>query len=380
MRILLTGNTAFKLANFRMGLIRSLIADGHRLTALVPADEHSDRLREAGCDVVALLMSRKGVSPVEESRLLHSFYTVFRTVRPDVILSYTIKNNIYGAMAARWLGIPFIPNVTGLGTAFERPNILNATVTKMYQTAFKKVPAVFFQNAEDRKAFLRAGIVSPKVARLLPGSGIDLQRFRKESLPAGDGTHFMMVSRMLRDKGPGEFVTAAQKLRSTGQSTQFSLVGPLDLEGTNRVLQEEIEAWTADGTVRYLGEVRDVRPCLLSADCVVLPSYYKEGTPRVLLEAAAMGRPLITTDTPGCRDTVDHGRTGFLCKPADANDLARVMEQYCSLDRDDRARMGAAGADKMAKGFDETIVIRAYYEVLATLGIHAERTSVSVEA
>lgn len=366
MKVLLTGNTAFKLANFREGLIRRLIADGHTVTALVPSDDYAPMLREMGCEVIDLEMNRKGISVLSELPLLLRVFRHLRDIRPDIIFGYTIKNNIYGALSARVLGIPFVPNVTGLGTAFEQPGLLNKTVIALYKTAFKRVPVVFFQNTHDQSLFLKAGIVRADQTELLPGSGVDLGAFDiRPLMGSDDAPQFTLIARMLRDKGIAEFVEASRMVAKDYPDATFALLGPLDPDSRIAITEDELRAYETDSPVTYLGKRTDVRPEIEAADCIVLPSYYKEGTPRVLLEAAAMGRPIITTDMPGCRDTVEHGETGLICEPRDSAALASAMKEIVALGKAGRKRFGQAARARCRDRFDEAIVINAYLAVIS---------------
>lgn len=367
MKILLTGNTAFKLANFREGLIRRLVAEGHDIVALVPFDENVEKLRNLGCTLVDLKMTRKGTSLIAELGLLRRIYREIKSVQPDIAFGYTIKNNIYGALASRILGIPFVPNVTGLGTAFEGRGLLNRIVVALYRTAFRRVPIVFFQNTHDQALFLKSGIVRADQTALLPGSGVDLEAFKRHPLPGDDDAPvFMLIARMLRDKGIAEFVEAAKIVGSTYPNARFELLGPVDPDSRIAISEAELHGFEAHSPVVYLGKRSDVRPEIARADCIVLPSYYKEGTPRVLLEAAAMGRPIVTTDMPGCRDTVANGETGFICAPRDAADLARKMIDMVALGTNGRERFGIKARARCDQLFNEKIVIDAYLDVIAS--------------
>ena len=365
MRVLLTGNTCFKIANFRAGLIRALLAKGHEVLVLAPADGYRAKLEAMGCRVEDLPMDRNGTAPVAEAALLWRIWRFMRRERPRIVLGYTIKNNIYAGICCRWLGIPFIPNVTGLGPAFNGTGWLNRSVVMLYRRAFARARIVFFQNPEDRAAFLRAGLVTAERTRLLPGSGVDLTRFTAQPMPDDPRqTTFLLVSRLLWDKGVGLFVEAARDLRTQYPDFRFQLLGPPDPDSRSGINIDDVTAWQRDGVIEYLGQTDDVGPALASADCVVLPTWYREGTPRVLLEAAAMGRPVITTDTPGCRDAVEHGRTGFLCAPRDLEALISAMHAFIALDQEERAAMGRAARELAEAAFDEHHVISAYLEQL----------------
>lgn len=365
MRILLTANTSFALINFRAGLIRALNEAGHELLALVPCDEYTSDLEAAGCEIVPLPLDRRGTSLPREAGSLASAFVKVRRIRPDVILSYTIKNNLYVGVTAHQLGIPIVPNVTGLGTLFCGRNLLGEVAQQMYRVALRPAPVVFFQNSHDRERFIDLGIVCAARARLLPGSGVDLARFAVAPLPGRDEAPvFLMIARLLWDKGVGEFVEAARLIRKQVPGASFKLLGAVESPGPSAVPLEKVERWVAEGVIDYLGTVRDVRPVIEAADCMVLPSYYREGTPRVLLEGAAAGRPIVTTDAPGCRDVVQEGVSGFLVRPRDVPDLGRAMLAIAHATPAKRAAMGRAARANMEARYDERLVIAAYLEAL----------------
>ncbi|MBK1634196.1 glycosyltransferase family 4 protein [Rhodovulum adriaticum] len=368
LHLMITVNAAWNLVNFRRGLIAALLADGHRVTVLAPPDEATATLSAMGCRVVPLRMDRKGLSPLRDAGLMLRFWRHMGRERPDAVLSYTIKNNIFGALAARLRGIPFVPNVTGLGTAFLSGRALQRLVETLYRTAFAGVPVVFFQNGDDRALFLDRNLLRSEQARLLPGSGIDTGRFAPAPLPgtAPEAPVFLMIARVLRDKGVEEYVQAARRIRADWPGARFRLLGPLGAENRTAIPRETVEAWQAEGAIDYLGAVPDVRPVIAAADCIVLPSY-REGMPRTLLEAAAMARPVIATDVPGCRDALVDGETGFLCAVRDGDSLARACARFIALTPQERAAMGTAGRTRIERDFDERHVIAAYREVLARI-------------
>lgn len=376
MRVLLTGNTTFKLANFREGLIRRLLADGHRVMIVAPPDEYVEKIRALGCDFIPVQMDRNGTSPLAEARLLFSIFNVIRRARPDVVFGYTIKNNIYGGIACRGLGIPFVPNVTGLGPMFNATGILNLTVRTLYRVAFSKARAVFFQNSSDLELFTGSRLVSKDRVRLLPGSGVDLNRFAASQLPeSGKGIRFLLVARLLWDKGVGVYADAARKVRETFPQARFQLLGPLDPDSKSSISRAQLDEWISEGVIEYLDSTKDVLPFLKDAHCVVLPSHYREGTPRSLLEAGAVGRPIITTDMPGCRDVVINGESGFLVAPRDAEQLATACAAFLRLSPQAKTTMAAASRQHIAQGYDEEIVIAAYLRVLVELSVSLSSTA-----
>jgi glycosyltransferase involved in cell wall biosynthesis len=366
-KVLIAVNTAWNLVNFRAGLIRALINEGYEVVTVAPQDDYAPRLAELGCRFVPLPMDNKGTHPGRDLFLLGRFYWLLRRERPDVYLGYTVKPNVYGSLAAHAQCIPVINNVAGLGTVFTKGGWLNTLVRGFYRIALSQSYKVFFQNEADRQMFVSGGLVAEKVADRLPGSGVDLKKFTPLPLPGKSSVRFLLIARMLWDKGVGEYVEASRKIINTFPDTEFCLLGFLNVENPTAISHIQMDKWVSEGSVCYLGVSDDVREQIATADCVVLPSYYREGTPRCLLEASAMGKPVITTNTIGCRDVVDDGVNGFLCNPRDSVDLAEKMIQMIRLSPTDRDKMGASGRKKMEREFDERIVIDRYLKVIGEI-------------
>lgn len=368
MRICLTANVAWNIWNFRRPLVRMLLAEGHEVQILAPPDETVESLIALGCAFTPLQMDRAGLNPLAELELLRRFDRHFRKTKPDVILSFTVKNNLFGALAAARQGIPILPNVTGLGTAFLSGGVLRRIATSMYRIAFRKCRTVFFQNEDDRDLFVGAQIVRKDQAKILPGSGIDLDEFKPRPLPqTRSKTVFLMVARLLRDKGVVEFAQAAKIVREKRPEAVFRLMGEAGYVNRTAISQELVDSWVEEGYIEYLGKHADVRDEIARADCVVLPSY-REGAPRTLIEAAAMARPTVTTDVPGCRAVVAHRTTGFLCAVRDPVSLAQSMLEFLDLDPHQRTRMGAAARAKMEREYSVERVVAAYRRELDSLG------------
>ena len=366
LHVIVTVNAAWNVWNFRRPLIEALLADGHRVTIVAPHDDAVTNLLSIGCRFVPLSIDVKGLNPVEDIRLLLNMRDIFCTEKPHVIFSYTIKNNIFGAFAAKSLGIHFVPNVTGLGTAFLSASFLQRLVEYLYRGAFRHLPKVFFQNDDDRDLFLSRRLVNAGQAAVLPGSGIDLEHFMPFPLPDRGPIIFLMIARLLRDKGVFEFVEAAQKVREIYPQVRFQLLGPADAANRTAISLETVHAWEATHGIEYLTTSTDVRNEIAKAHCVVLPSY-REGAPRTLIEAAAMGRPVIASNVPGCRTVVEHGLTGFLCKPRDSQSLADSFLEYLSLTREAQQAMGAAGRLKMERDFCQSIVVQSYRQAILSI-------------
>lgn len=367
--ILISINASWNIYNFRAGLIEALKAEGYRIITAAPDDVYTPRLQAMVHQHIHLPMQNAGTSLLQELTLIFRYLCILQKARPAVILTYTIKPNIYASFAARLLGIPIINNISGLGTAFIRNNWLTHVAKLLYRFAFKSSACVFFQNPEDLDLFLEMKLVAPEKTALLPGSGIDLDYFRpvkEEPKKLGAPVSFVLIARMLWDKGIGEYVEAARIVKAAHPNTIFRLVGPKGVQNKTSIPDAVIDSWASEGVVEYLGETGAVRDVIAAHDCVVLPSY-REGMSRVLLEAAAMGKPLIATNVPGCKHVVDDGENGFLCRVQDTADLAEVLKKFIALSPEERTRMGRESRAKAEQKFDQKIVHEAYLKKIAEL-------------
>lgn len=368
LRIAVVSNTAWYLFNFRLNLIHALSAAGHTIIAVAPPDAYADRIRAAGIAFEQVPISGGGTNPLQELHSVMRLRALFKRERVDLVLSYTPKGNLYSALACMVLGVPFLPNVSGLGRAFIRRSPVTWVAQALYRLTFRRAQRVFFQNPDDMAVFVGAGLVRPEHAERLPGSGVDLVRFTSAVLPVNpaDAPAFLLVARMLWDKGVGEYVTAAREVRRAYPRATFRLLGFMASDNPSAISWEQVNSWVLEGVVTYLGPTDDVRPYFADADCVVLPSY-REGVPRVLLEAAAMARPVITTDAPGCREALIDGETGYLCRTADAQDLQAKILRFVALSPADRLEMGRQGRAFVERNFDEHAVLDRYLKVVAVI-------------
>lgn len=363
-RVVLSGNSSWNIVAFRAGLVRALKAHGYEPIVIAPIDPAAEvRMAELGVERIVIEMARSGLNPLADLRLLFEYRRILKRLKPVAYLGFTIKPNIYGSLAARLAGVPAIANISGLGTVFIRRGPLLALVTRLYRYALRDAVVVFFQNPDDRQLFIDRRLVAKRQARLLPGSGVDLDRFVPVPLPSGPPT-FLFIGRLLGDKGVRELAEAA---RTVSAGVRIQLLGPLDEGNRTAISRAELERWVAEGAVDYVGETDDVRPFIAQATAVVLPSY-REGLPRSLLEAGAMGRPLIATDVPGCREVVDDGSNGYLCRVQDAASLAEAMGRLAALSPEQRSAMGAASRRLVEQRFSETVVISAYLDALGDVG------------
>jgi glycosyltransferase involved in cell wall biosynthesis len=366
-KVMIALNTSWNLFNFRAGLICSLVAAGYEVVAVAPPDDYSLRLQALGCRFVPLPMDNKGTHPGRDMLLFWRFLQLMRKERPQVYLGYTVKPNVYGSLAAHVLRIPVINNIAGLGAVFMQEGCLSRLVRLMYRVALSRSAKVFFQNHDDRALFVSGKLVSEAVTDRLPGSGIDLTQFVPMPLPNKVPVRYLLIARMLWDKGVGEFVEAARILKKQGLQADFCLLGFMDVQNPTAISRDQMDEWVDEGVIRYLGVSDNVREEIAQADCVVLPSYYREGTPRTLLEAAAMARPIVTTDSVGCREVVDDGINGYLCRPRDSQDLADKMEKIAALSPEERERIGMCGRKKAEREFDEQIVISNYFRAINSI-------------
>ena len=358
MTIMIVANTSWYLYNFRLGLIKSLLERGYQVFTLVPEDEFSDKLSQKGCHHIHLEMDNKGLNPVSDLRMKNKLTDIYSEINPDLIIHYTIKPVLYGSMVAGKLGISFMNNITGLGTVFIRRNWVTWLVKRLYRHSQKNADYIFFQNSDDRELFNREKMISEDMPQeVIPGTGIDTDHFNVRPYPESNPVTFLLIARMLWDKGVREFVEAARQIKSEFSNVNFQLLGFLDVENRTAISRIQVERWDKDGIVEYLGYTDDVREHIAFSSCVVLPSY-REGLPRTLLEAAAMGRPIIATDVTGCREVVEHGANGYLCKERDANDVAEKMKDMINLSTDERREMGLKGRKKMEENFDEKSVVQ----------------------
>jgi len=359
-RILLSSNSAWNIYNFRSGMIRALTDRCFVVHIAAPIDKFASSLEDMGCQFHNIEIDSKSLNPLKDMRTFFQYWRLYRRLKPDLALHYTIKPNIYGSFAARLLGIPVINSVTGLGNVFLHESWATRVAGLLYRVSQSRAQAVFFQNHEDKQLFVDRGFVAPRASRYVPGSGVDTGKFAPVPIPDKNSDFkFLFLGRMLWDKGLGELVVAAQKLKVKYPHVRVQLLGYLNVENPMAISSVTMSKWVQDGIVEYLGHTNDVSHFISKAHCIVLPSY-REGLPRSLLEAAAMARPIVTTKTPGCQEVVVHDENGYLCQPKDPEDLADKMEKLLLLSEEERAVMGKKGRAKIIDEFDEKIVTAAY--------------------
>jgi glycosyltransferase involved in cell wall biosynthesis len=383
-KILCVSNTSFFLYNFAQGLLKTLRTEGFQVVAVAPRDHFSERLEQEGFPVIRLQqLDRKSSNPIQDARLLRELFRIYRREQPELCLHFTIKLNVYGGLAARFAKTRSIATVTGLGWLFTERNLkarLGAAGYKvLYRIAFSKCDKVFFLNRDDLGIFIRSQLLSHAKAGVLPGSGVNTDRYSlaaiSEQAPTHSGVRFLLMARMLWDKGVREFVEAADMVRQRYPDAEFTLLGPIDGDNRSGIPLDRIKDWEAKKIIRYAGSTDDVRPYLAASDAVVLPSFYREGVPGSLLEAMSMERPVITTDNVGCRETVEEGKNGYIVPAKDAVALAGACMKLIEASPEERARMGQYGRKKVLKEFDERIVVDAYMNAVRDALRSAERDS-----
>jgi glycosyltransferase involved in cell wall biosynthesis len=305
------------------------------------------------------------MNPITDARLLLRYVRMLRSLRPAAYCGFTIKPNVYGAIAARIAGVPAITNVTGLATPFLSEGLVWAVAERLYRFAFRRAHTVFYHNEEDLRLMIERRVVRPGQGRVIPGSGVNLDHFKPEdeALPPEAPPRFLFFGRLILHKGIREFIDAAKMLRPVIPQARFLLLGNPDPGNPTSVSDQELRSWVSDGIVEHLGEHRDVRPYIRQSSVVVLPTY-REGLSRALLEGAAMGKPLIGTDVAGSRDLIEEGVTGLLVEPRDAGSLAAAMRKLAEMPPAQLREMGRAGRRKAEREFSEERVVRAYLDVL----------------
>ena len=346
-----------------MNFVTALLKQGHEVHTIAPHDEYSRRLSDAGCIYHPIKMDSRGANPIKDSALIVELFMIYRRVKPDIILHYTIKPNVYGTLAAALLGIPVVNNVCGLGTAFLKRDLVSLAALALYKISFRFAQKVFFQNPDDLQLFLRYKLVPSKAVDILPGSGIDLSHFKPVAFKRNQKFTFLLISRLITDKGMLEYIEAVKQLKAAGIEANFQLLGAKDPEHKRGIKEPVIQQWIDSNTIEYLGTTDDVRTFISNADCIVLPSY-REGTPRTLLEAASSAKPIIATDVPGCNHVVEDQVNGLLCRIKDADDLADKMRTMSAMDDDRLKEFGVKGRARMEAQYDEILVIRKYLAAL----------------
>lgn len=359
MRYLILTNNSGGLYRFRKDLMERLIADGYEVYAVTPFDEFIEELKRIGVHLIEQGMNRRGTNPLQEVYLLRAYRSIIRQVRPDYIITYTIKPGIYGGLLASKYRIPYTVNITGLGSAFEKQGFFLELICILWRKALKNVEHVLFQNVENAQVFEQHHIVDSEKIRILPGSGVNLEDFPFTDYPVEtDAIRFLFIGRVMREKGIDELLSAMEQLHQKYPNIMLDIVGWCEEDYETRL--EELQK---QSFVEFHGFQRDVKPFIRQAHAFVLPSYH-EGMANTLLEAAAMGRPLLTSNIHGCLEAVEDGKTGFLCEARNAQSLVQQMERFINLPYEQKRQMGQASHDFVAERFDKKKVVQETVEIL----------------
>ncbi len=366
MRVVILYNTSWYVFLLRRNLISSLIEAGHTVSVLAPPDAYTERVKRLGVSYIPLSLNPTGTSPTQEIVTLLQIYQALRDAQPDAVLSYTIKCNLYAGLCRSRLSFRHVANISGLGQAFDSSSFSTLLIRQLYRRALANTDTVFFQNHDDFNTLIAQRIVSAAQSKLIPGSGVDLERFRPSPRPPRSQRSFLMLGRLLPKKGFTTFIEAARRAREKhGNRVAFWILGAPDYERPDSMdLLEQIIASHAQGVIRYLQSTDDVLPYIHDSDVVVLPSTYNEGIPRSLLEALACGKPIITTNWKGCRETVQHEHNGLLVIPDNTESLVRALFQLIECPTEKLAAMGHQSRRLAVERFDEQIVIASYHRAI----------------
>lgn len=365
MKIMFVANYMWDIYIFRGGVLRALIEDGHEVIAVAPDDKRFDMEKEIpGVKTIAIELNKRGMNPIEDLKLVNTLLKIYKKEKPDIIFHYTIKPNIYGTVAAKVAGIPAIAIMTGLGYSFVQDNLVSKIAVAMYKVSLKFAKEIWVLNEDDKKTILEKGIGREENIFILPGEGVDTQRFHpmpKER--KDDNTVFLMVARAFVDKGFKEYENAARLLITKGyKNVEFWYLGALG-DGVSGINGEYMDGLVKEGVLKYLGTTNTPENIMKEVDCIVLPSY-REGISKTLMEGAAMGKPLIATDVTGCKEIIDDGKTGFLVKVKDYEDLADKMIKFLNMGVEKREKMGILGRKKILNEFDEKRIVNIYRDKL----------------
>ncbi|HYH04960.1 MAG TPA: glycosyltransferase family 4 protein [Bacillota bacterium] len=363
-KVLMIGNSHLVIFKFRKELVQRLVPEGYEVWVSFPNGpfgEGNNSSKEFGCNFIETHINRRGKNPFQDISLFFQYFSIIRKIRPDVVLAYTVKPDVYGGIVCRLLHIPFMPNITGLGKGLDEGGVIQKISVLLYKIAVRRAKCVFFQNRNDREFFLDNHIKFEKDC-LLPGSGVNLSEFNPLPYPTDDKIKFIFLARVMKAKGIEQFFDAAEYIKKDYPNTEFHICGYCEEDYI-----EKIEKYQTTGTVIYHGLVNNVTDFVRASHCIVLPTFHPEGISNVLLEGAACARPLITTNRPGCREAVADGVSGFLVKERDSQDLIEKMVKFLQLSLDEKKEMGESGRRKIESEFNREIVVESYLSEIEKL-------------
>ncbi len=363
-KILLVGNTMWSMFRFRENIISHLLSHGYCVYVVATQDKFEDHLKKLGCEVISVKIHRQGLNPFLDLFTLMQLWKVYKTIQPSLVFHYTIKPNIYGSLVSSLLSIPFVCIVTGSGSAFLKSRFVSSLVTIMYRISFLRAQKVWFLNETDRSMFLARSIIKKEKTELLVGEGIDLDYYKISNKQSEHVFDFLFVGRLILEKGIYEYIEAAKQIQQKYPSTSFGILGGFDLQARQKIQEADLAERIKNIKLTYLGEHEHVEKFMEKSTCVVLPSYYNEGIPRVLLEASALERVMITTDRAGCRDVVKDDKNGYLCKSQNITSLIKQMEKILKLSPSQIKKMGRWARKHVGMKFSNKIFFKQYTKVL----------------
>lgn len=362
MKILILANSGMGLYKFRKELLEEMIKNEHEIYLSFPKDEYTKALSFLSSKIIDTPISRRGTNPLKDSLLLIRYIKTIKKVKPDLVLTYTIKPNVYGGLACRINNVPFIANITGLGKAVSDGGFLKKISLSLYKKSLKKAYHIYFQNKENKKLFLSKKIIKGRNYTVIPGSGVNLDFYSSLKYPKENVVKFLFVSRVMKEKGIEQYLDAAKYFTDKYDNTEFHVVGYCEDD-----YEKELRNMNKAGTIIYHGKLKDVKSVYEFSHCTIHPTYYPEGMSNVLLESSASARPIITTNRSGCREIVDNGINGFIVNEKDSKDLIEKIEKFLNMSQEEREIMGLRGRKKVEKEFDRNIIIRDYLEKINDL-------------
>jgi len=365
MKVLVLTNLGMGLYKFRKELLEELVQQGYEVTLAMPHDEYVSIFEALSCKFVEVPLDRRGTNFIADFKTLISYMKIIRIEQPDIVLTYTVKPNVYGGMACAWMNVPYIANVTGLGTAFERKNLLSLIAKNLYRFGLRKAQCVFFQNNVNMKFFTDNCLIKRK-KKLIPGSGVNLKQYAYSQYPPDDTIRFLFIGRIMKAKGVEELFEAARFIKSKYKNVYFDIIGFCE-----ESYQNTIDSLHESGIVVFHGKQSDVRGFIQKAHAVIHPSYH-EGLSNVLLESAAMGRPVLASNVPGCIETFNESQSGFGFEVKNAQALIDAIERFISLPHQEKKAMGESGRIKVENEFSRDIVVASYLEEIRAKGDNHE--------
>jgi len=362
MKVLILTNFGMGLYKFRKELLQELIKLGYDVYISLPNDDYIPFLQDIGCKYIRSQVDRRKTNLISDLMLLFSYIKIIKNIQPDVVLTYTIKPNVYGGIACRMTKVLYISNITGLGTAIENEGLLKKLVLKLYKVGLKNAKCVFFQNEPSRQFFISKGIVKSNT-KVIPGSGVNLEQYKFEEYPKNDGIiRFLYIGRIMKAKGIDELLEAAQQIKKKYSNVEFDIVGFCEED-----YSKKLKGLNSSGIIRYHGLKNDVREFIKMSNAIILPSYH-EGTSNVLLEASSTGRPVLASNITGCKETFDEGISGFGFEAKSTESLINTIIKFIELPYDKKKQMGIAARKKMEREYDRNFVIDAYLEQIIQKG------------